>query len=87
MGVVEDLTPVYFEVIRLVISFTDPREDPLTSIELDADISILNAAGKQLQIVNVKPTATAAQETAFLNWAIEKISEYATAQGLTRFTE
>lgn len=85
MGVVDDLTPEYFEIIRLVIDFPDRYEDPLATIALHADVIIRNAAGEQLTIVNLEPTATPAQTTAFLTWANNKIADFVTSTGLTRW--
>lgn len=81
MTVIDDLTPVYFSLMRIGIQRIDGEVIAM------ADVNILNAMGEQVTVRNPSTTLTAAEKTALLAFITRELGMYATATGLTEWTE
>lgn len=82
MGIVADLTPTQYKLLRFAV-----QRDGEGGIELHADVAVYNAAGQQVGDDHPTPQATTAQLSAFLTWINSNLETYETATGLTPLVE
>ena len=87
MSIVDQLMPVYYRPVRLVIEIAPDETLTADSLAFYTDIRILNADGRQLGDDHPVPQTTPAQIEAFLAWAQNNLALYENAIGLERYTE
>ena len=87
MSIVDQLTPVYYRPVRLVVEIAPDAELTGDSLTFFSDIRILNENGRQLGDDHPAPQTTPAQVTAFLTWIQSNLAAYETAVELERYTE
>lgn len=87
MTIVDDLTPVYYRPVRIVIEIKPDGTLTAESLSYYTDVRILNINGQQLGTDHPKPQTTSQQDTAFLSWLLNNLSTYESLIGLTRFIE
>ena len=87
MSIVDQLTPVYYRPVRLVVEIAPDTTLTGDSLTFFSDIRILNENGRQLGDDHPTPQTTPAQIAAFLTWVQSNLAAYEAAVGLERYTE
>jgi hypothetical protein len=87
MTIVDQLTPVYYRPMHLVVEIVPDETLTEGSLTFFSDIRILNKDGRQLGDDHPTPQTTPAQLAAFLAWIQSNLATYQTAVGLDRYTE
>jgi hypothetical protein len=80
MGLIEDLTPAHYELMRIGLQRNG------ADVVAVADLRILNASGKFLATHNPSTTLTLAEKQALLGFVGREMSLFETATGLTEWT-
>ena len=81
MGLIQDLTPVYYRLTRIGIQ----RQNG--DVVAVADMQILNADGKQLVTHNPSTTLTPQEKQALAAFVNRELAAFAQATGLTEWVE
>lgn len=87
MSIVQELTPVFYSPMRLVIEIAPDAILTEDSLRFFSDIGILNESGELLDIDHPMPQTTPAQITAFLAWVQANLTAYENTIGLERHVE
>ena len=81
MGLIQDLTPVYYKLTRIGIQRTNG------DVIAMADMQILNADGKQLITHNPSTTRTPQEKQALAAFVNRELAAFEQATGLIEWTE
>lgn len=81
MGIIADLTPVYYRLVRIGIQRTDG------DVEAIADMQILNADGEVLATRNPSTTLTTQEKQALAAFVNRELAAFEAATGLTEYVE
>lgn len=87
MTIVDDLTPITYKPVRIVIEIRPDETLTNDSLSFFTDVKILNANGNVLGTDHPTPNTNETQTTAFRTWLENNLAAYETLIGLSRYTE
>jgi hypothetical protein len=81
MGLIEDLTPVYYKLLRIGVQ---KEGSTVTAV---GDMNIMNADGTVLVTHNPSTTLTPQEKTLLRNWVDRELTAFENATGLQEWPE
>jgi len=81
MGLIEDLTPVYYKLLRIGL------QKGGGSVVAIGDMHILNADGRVLAVHNPSTTLTSQEKQLLRDWVNRELTTFENATGLQEWTD